>query len=86
MTATPPTESSHQALSEALAALAIQVVALRGKVSLINVRLDQAGLRDDVNLAARFEELTQTVADALEAAAPPPHPGSAWTATATPPS
>ena len=70
MTAAPPGESSHQALSESLAALAMQVAALRGQISLINARLDQAGLRADVNLAARFEDLAQTVADALEAAAP----------------
>lgn len=70
MTATPPAGSSYQVLSESLADLAMQVAALRGQISLINARLDQAGLRADVNLAARFEELAQTVADALEAAAP----------------
>jgi hypothetical protein len=36
----------------------------------INARLDQAGLRGDLNLAARFEDLAQTVADALDAGAP----------------
>ena len=33
-------------------------------------RLDQAGLRADLSLAARFEDLAQTVADALDAAGP----------------
>jgi len=36
----------------------------------VNQRLDRAGLRGDLDLAARFEELAQTVADALDAAAP----------------
>ncbi len=31
---------------------------------------DQAGLRDGLNLAARFEDLARTVAEALDAAAP----------------
>ena len=70
MTAAPPGGSSHQALSESLADLAMQVAALRGQISLINARLDQAGLCADVNLAARFEDLAQTVADALEATGP----------------
>jgi hypothetical protein len=33
-------------------------------------RLDQAGLKGDLDLAARFEELACTVADALDAASP----------------
>ena len=66
----PQAEPSAQALGESLAALAVQVAALRGQVALVNQRLDQAGLRDDLDLAARFEELAQTVADALDAAAP----------------
>jgi hypothetical protein len=78
MTATPPAESSHQALSEGLAALAIQVAALRGQIALINARLDHAGLRGDVNLASRFEDLAQTVADALEAAAPRGPAAPSW--------
>ena len=67
---TAPAEPTPQALSEGLAALAMQVAALRGQISLINARLDQAGLLGDVNLAARFEDLAQTVADALDTASP----------------
>jgi hypothetical protein len=70
MTADPPVEPSPRALGESLAALAIQVADLRGQVRDINERLDQAGLRADLDLGARFEDLAQTVADALEAAAP----------------
>jgi hypothetical protein len=70
MTEAPPAEPSPRALGESLAALAAQVAALRGQVRAINERLDQAGLRADVNLAARFEDLAQTVADVLEDAAP----------------
>ncbi len=66
----PQAEPSAQGLGESMAALAVQVAALRGQVALINQRLDRAGLRGDLNLAARFEELAQTVADALDAAAP----------------
>jgi hypothetical protein len=57
-------------LGESLAALAVQVADLHGQVRAINERLDQVGLRADPNLAARFDQLAQTVADALEAAAP----------------
>jgi hypothetical protein len=70
MTAGPPAEPSPRALGESLAALAGQVAALRNQVQMINARLDSAGLRDDLNLAARFEELAQTVTGTLEAAAP----------------
>src|SRR5690348_5967814 len=66
----PQAEPSAQALGESLAALAVQVAALRGQVAQVNQRLDQAGLRGDLDLAARFEDLAQTVADALDAAAP----------------
>lgn len=66
----PQAEPSAQALGESLAALAVQVAALRGQVAQVSERLDQAGLRGDLDLAARFEELAQTVADALDAAAP----------------
>ena len=45
MTADPPAEPSPHALSENLAALAVQVAALRGQILAINARLDQAGLR-----------------------------------------
>jgi hypothetical protein len=48
----------------------VQVADLRGQVRDINERLDQAGLRADLDLAARFEDLARSVADALEAAAP----------------
>ena len=88
MTADPPAEPSPRALGESLAALAAQVADLRGQVCAINERLDRAGLRADVNLAARFEDLAQTVADALDAAAPADpllRTGSAWTATPMPP-
>jgi hypothetical protein len=68
--AIPQTEPSAQALGESLAALAVQVAALRGQVAQVKQRLDQAGLRRGLDLAARFEELAQTVADALDAAAP----------------
>ena len=70
MTADPPAEPSPRALGESLAALAAQLADLRGEIRAINDRLDQAGLRADLNLAARFEDLAQTVADALDAAAP----------------
>jgi len=66
----PQAELSVQALGESLAALAAQVAALRGQVTLLSQRLDRAGIAGDLDLAARFEELAQTVADALDAAAP----------------
>ena len=66
----PQGEPPAQALGESLAALAVQVAALRGQIAMNNQRLDQAGLRGDLDLAARFEALAQTVADALDAAAP----------------
>jgi hypothetical protein len=66
----PQAEPGAQALDESLAALAAQVASLRGQVALISQRLDRAGLRGDLDLAARFEELAQTVADALDAATP----------------
>ena len=83
----PQAEPPAQALGESLAALAVQVAALRGQIAMINQRLDQAGLRGDLDLAARFEELAQTVAGALDAAAPRgpvldrPGPASARAAT-----
>ena len=70
MTADSPAEPSPRALGESLAALAAQLADLRGQVRAINERLDRAGLRADLNLAARFEDLAQTVTDALDAAAP----------------
>jgi hypothetical protein len=66
----PPAEPAAQALGESLAALAVQVAALRGQIAQVKQRLDWAGLRTDLDLAARFEDLAQTVADALDAAAP----------------
>ena len=70
MTGDQSAEPSPRALGESLAALAAQLADLRGEIRAINERLDQAGLRADPNLAARFEDLAQTVTDALEAAAP----------------
>jgi hypothetical protein len=70
MTADPPAEPSPRALGESLAALAAQLADLRGQISAINDRLDRAGLGGDLNLAARFEDLARTVAEALDAAAP----------------
>jgi hypothetical protein len=66
----PPGEPSPRALGESLAALAAQLADLRGQIRAIHARLDQAGLRGDLDLAARFEELAQTVAGALDTAAP----------------
>jgi len=66
----PQAEPPAQALGESLAALAAQVAALRGQVTLISGHLDRAGLRGDLDLADRFEELARTVTDALDAAAP----------------
>jgi len=51
---------------------------MRGQVALINRRLDAAGLTGDLDLAARFEELAQTVAEALDAAAPKGPPPVLW--------
>ncbi len=70
MTADPAADPSPRALGESLAALAVQVAALRGQIHAINQRLDQAGLRADLNLAERFEDLAQAVADALDTAGP----------------
>jgi len=70
MTTDPAAAPSPGALGESLAALASQLAALRGQVCMINARLDQAGLRPDLDLVARFEELARTVTDALDAASP----------------
>jgi len=78
MTAAPPAEPSPRALGESLAALAGQVADLRDQIHAINSRLDSAGLRDDLNLAARFEDLAQTVAGTLEAAAPRGPAAPSW--------
>ena len=66
----PPAEPSPRALGESLAALAAQLADLRGQIHAVNERLDEAGLRPDLNLAARLEDLAQTVAGTLDAAAP----------------
>jgi hypothetical protein len=66
----PQAEPSPQALGESLAALAAQVAALRGQVTLFSQRLDRAGIAGDLNIVDRFEELARTAADALDAAAP----------------
>jgi hypothetical protein len=50
---TAPAEPTPQALSEGLAALAMQVAALRGQISLINARLDQ----DEGHPLDRVDEL-----------------------------
>jgi hypothetical protein len=70
MTTAPPADPSPRALGESLAALAAQLADLRGQVHALNERLDRAGLRPDLDLAARFDQLAHTVADALDAAAP----------------
>jgi hypothetical protein len=70
MMTSPQAEPPAHALGESLAALAAQVAALRAQIAQINGRLDRAGLGGDLDLAARFEDLAQTVADALDAAAP----------------
>ena len=70
MTTDPAADPSPSALSESLAALAAQVADLRSQIRALNDRLDQAGLHADLNLAARFEELARTVADALDTATP----------------
>jgi hypothetical protein len=59
-----------QALGETLAALAGQIADLRGQVAQVNQRLDRAGLRGDLDIAARFEELARTVVGTLDAVAP----------------
>ena len=70
MTTDPPAGPSPRTLGESLAALAAQVADLRGQIRALNERLDQAGLHADLNLAARFDQLAQTVTDALDTAAP----------------
>jgi hypothetical protein len=70
MTSSQAEQPSVQVLGESLAALAAQVAALRGQVAIISQRLERAGLRGDLDLGTRFEELAQTVAGALDAAAP----------------
>jgi hypothetical protein len=78
MTTDPPGDPTPRALGESLAALAAQVVDLRGQIRVLNERLDRAGLHADLNLAARFEELARTVADALDTAAPRGPAAPSW--------
>ncbi len=78
MTTALPGEPSPQALSESLAALAAQLADLRGQIRAINDRLDQAGLHPGLNLAVRFEDLAQTVADTLDAASPRGPAAPSW--------
>ncbi|HEU5385885.1 MAG TPA: hypothetical protein VFV73_08285 [Streptosporangiaceae bacterium] len=66
----PRADPPVQALGESFAALAAQVADLRSQIALISQRLDRAGIREDVDLVARVEELAGTVATALDAAAP----------------
>jgi len=61
-----------------IAALAIQVTALRGQVRQITARLDKAGLTGNLNLADRFEDLARTLRDTLHQAAPAGPPAPTW--------
>jgi hypothetical protein len=70
MTTAPPADPTPRALGESLAALAGQLADLRSQVHDLSQRVDQAGLDPDLNLAARFDELAHTVADALDTVAP----------------
>ncbi|HEY6310545.1 MAG TPA: hypothetical protein VIY52_07015 [Streptosporangiaceae bacterium] len=70
MTTDVSADPSPRALGESLAALAAQVADLRSQLHALNERLDQAGPHADLNLAARFDQLAQTVTYALETAAP----------------
>jgi hypothetical protein len=63
---TSPPEPSPA--GDTIAALAVQVAALRGQVRLIFARLDKAGFTGDLNLADRFAELARTVTKALDTA------------------
>jgi hypothetical protein len=78
MTTDPPADPSPRALGESVAALAAQVADLRGQIHGLNERLNQAGLDSDSNLAARFEDLAQTVADALDTVAPRGPAAPSW--------
>jgi hypothetical protein len=71
-------DPSPRALGESLSALAAQLADLRGEISAVNARLDRAGLGDGLDLAARFEDLTRTVADALDAVAPSGPAAPSW--------
>jgi len=66
------------ATGESLAALASALADVRGQVLAVNERLDAAGLTGDLNLAERFEALSKTVADALDAMAPKGPPAPRW--------
>ena len=58
----PQAEPPAQALGDSLAALAVQVAALRGQVGMINQRLDQAGLRGDFHVVNRRMRLRNRLA------------------------
>ena len=66
----PQAEPPAQALGESLAALAVQVAALRGQIAHDQPTARPGRAPRRLDLAARFEELAQTVAYALDAAAP----------------
>ena len=74
-TTDPPADTSPRALGESLAA---QIADLRSQIRAINERLDQTGLHADLNLAARFNQLAQTVADALDTTAPRGPAAPSW--------
>ena len=78
MTAASSAEPSPRALGESLAALAAQLADLRGEIRAINERLDQAGLRADLNLPVkdgritdmtRIERLVPTIRELADAGA-----------------
>ena len=70
MTTAPPADPSPRALSESWPPWPASSPTSAVRFARSNERLDQAGLRADLNLAARFEDLAQTVTDALDTAAP----------------
>jgi len=62
-----------------LAALAEQVAELRGQVLMLSLRLKQAGITGDLDLAQRFEQLAAAVAEGLNEASPKGPPAPRWT-------
>src|ERR1039458_5620633 len=71
-------EPSPRALGESLGALAAQLADLRSEISAINARLDRAGLHDERDLAARLEDVAQTVPNARHTAAPRGPAAPSW--------
>jgi hypothetical protein len=57
-------------VGDPVAHLAVRLAALRGELSALRKRLDQAGVTGDTDLAAALAALAQTVTDTLNAAAP----------------